>query len=162
MIYKNSKIDYDRLVSLLWQKGLTPAKFNSNYRKKTGSNEQILDRLKIGRDIKLSSAVNICNEMDISLDVLLGARAFDPEGGKVVGDGNVTAVNGDVNGDGNVISSSPRTSAQLAAENKALRMVIDELRKQLASYASTIDSLSKMMGRMSDCELDGKQRASEV
>ncbi len=149
MIYKNSKIDYDRLVSLLWQKGLTPAKFNSNYRKKTGSNEQILDRLKIGRDIKLSSAVNICNEMDISLDVLLGARAFDPEGGKVVGDGNV-------------ISSSPRTSAQLAAENKALRMVIDELRKQLASYASTIDSLSKMMGRMSDCELDGKQRASEV
>jgi hypothetical protein len=60
MIYKNSKIDYDRLVSLLWQKGLTPAKFNSNYRKKTGSNEQILDRLKIGRDIKLSSAVNIC------------------------------------------------------------------------------------------------------
>lgn len=155
MIYKNSKIDYDRLVSLLWQKGLTPAKFNSNYRKKTGSNEQILDRLKIGRDIKLSSAVNICNEMDISLDVLLGARAFDPEGGKVVGDGNV-------NGDGNVISSSPRTSAQLAAENKALRMVIDELRKQLASYASTIDSLSKMMGRMSDCELDGKQRASGV
>lgn len=156
MIYKNSKIDYDRLVSLLWQKGLTPAKFNSNYRKKTGSNEQILDRLKIGRDIKLSSAVNICNEMDISLDVLLGARAFEPEGGKVVGDGNVTAVNGDVNGDGNVISSSPQTSAQLAAENKALRMVIDELRKQLDSYASAIDSLSKMMGRMSDCELDGK------
>lgn len=143
MIYKNSKIDYDRLVSLLWQKGLTPAKFNSNYRKKTGSNEQILDRLKIGRDIKLSSAVNICNEMDISLDVLLGARAFEPEGGKVVGDGNV-------------ISSSPQTSAQLAAENKALRMVIDELRKQLASYASAIDSLSKMMGRMGDCELDGK------
>lgn len=153
MIYSKSKISYDHLLAILEKKGVSVSKLNKRLREINGTNEQILDRIKHGRDIRISTAVGICNVLGITLDALMGRDDCTGICGGVQGDGNLTTVNGDVNGDGNVISVSHASALELSAENKALRVIIEELRAQRDSYAKTIENLSTWMGRISDHDL---------
>lgn len=152
MVYSKSRISYAHLLDILEKKRVSPSKLNKRLRDINGTNEQILDRIKHGRDIRISTAVCICNVLGITLDTLMGRDDGSGIGG-VQGDGNLTTVNGDVNGDGNVISVSHASALELSAENKALRVIIEELRAQRDSYAKTIEHLSKWLGRISDQNL---------